>query len=718
MTTTQPLVSGSWYRVAPLKPNLVTGLKIVRHEVRDQVWHILVEPASGRQLRLNPAAYAFAGRCNGQATVESLWTLLLEHGGDDAPTQDEILRLLAQLFRAGMVQFDAAPYLSLLFSRRTQESGHRRRAFINPLMLRMKLFDPTRLLDKLAPLTAGLGRWSVFTLWLFAIGLAALAAAVNFPQLKADALRLLATPSSYAAVWVCYPIVKFLHEMGHAMAVRRFGGAVHDMGMSLVFLTPAPYVDASAANSFASARQRAIVSAAGIMVELALAAAAVLFWLVLSPGLLRDTSLVVVLICSVSTLLFNANPLLRLDGYHLLCDALQLPNLALRSQGWWNAQWRRLIGSQTALPGGTLASGELKWLVFYAPASLAYRIALLMALVFWLGHQSWLLGWLAGLMLLGWMTRAALASLLRSVDNSADPRAHRRAVVAVISIAAGAAAALFVLPVPSSVVARGVVWPPERAQLRPEAGGFVEATLVRDGSPVAEGDVVLTLGDPVLAAHRDKTGSEKAGLMAQQYRALLQDPARAADLVEDLTRNDAELQRADQQIADLQLRARTAGRAVWPREHDLPGSYARRGAMLGYVLSPGPAQVRAVLRDEDLLRVRGRVQAIELRLAETPWTVHAATLQNETPAATRQLPSAALGDRQGGPVNVDPADKDGLRTQVPVFVLDVLVPDLTADHIGGRAWVKLVLEKEPLGLQGLRVMRQLLVRQFSPTGQT
>jgi putative peptide zinc metalloprotease protein len=114
---------------------------------------------------------------------------------------------------------------------------------------------------------------------------------------------------------------------------------------------------------------------------------------------------------------------------------------------------------------------------------------------------------------------------------------------------------------------------------------------------------------------------------------------------------------------------------------------------------------------------RGRVQAIEVRLAEAPLTLHAATLRNETPAATRQLPSAALGDRQGGPVGIDPADKEGLRTQLPVFLLDVLVPTVTADHIGGRAWVKLVLQDEPLGLQGLRVLRQLLVRQFSPTGQ-
>jgi putative peptide zinc metalloprotease protein len=370
------------------------------------------------------------------------------------------------------------------------------------------------------------------------------------------------------------------------------------------------------------------------------------------------------------------------------------------------------------LPPGLLARGELKWLVAYAPASWLYRLGLLFALVFWLGHQSWLMGWIAALFLLAWVVKAVLGALLRSVEESARPGARRRATVAVTALALGSVLALFVLPVPSSVVARGVVWPPERAQLRAESGGFVEPQMVADGAPVMQGDVVLTLLDPVLAAQREKTDSEKAGLMAQQYQALLQDPTRAGEIAEDLNRNEAELQRVQQQLDDLQLRARTGGRAVWPRERDLPGSYAQRGTMLGYVLSPEPAQVRLVLRDEDLLRVRGRVQAIEVRLAEAPLTPHAASLRSETPAATRQLPSAALGDRQGGPVTVDPADKEGLRTQLPVFLLDVLVPTVTADHIGGRAWVKLVLQDEPLGLQGLRVLRQLLVRQFSPTGQT
>ena len=713
----QPLVSGSWYRAAPLRPNLVGGLKIVRQQVRDQVWQLLVEPGSGRQLRLNPAAYAFAGRCDGRTTVEEIWRALLEREGEQAPTQDEILRLLAQLSRAGLVQFDTAPNLSLLFARRDEDEERARKAFINPLFLRVRLFDPARLLDAMAPAVRTAVRWPLLWIWSVAVVLASMAAAMQFPELRAEAMRVLATPSSYAIAWLVYPLVKALHELGHALAVRHFGGSVHEVGMSLVFLTPAPYVDASAANAFSSSRQRAIVSAAGIMVELALAAAALLAWLLLSPGLMRDAALVAVLIGAVSTVLFNANPLLRLDGYHFLCDTLQLPNLAARSQAWWATHWRRLLGAAPSLPPGMLATGETKWLVVHAPAALVYRIGLMAALVFWVGRQSWLLGWMAALALVAWLLSGAVRGFLRSAAASADAVARRRTLAVAAVAATAALVVLFAVPAPATVVARGVVWPAERAQLRAESAGFVQAGQWPDGGAVAPGDVVVTLADPSLEAQRERTASERTALLAQQYNALLTDPSRAGSINSQLERNEAELQRTEQQIEDLSLRARTAGRAVWPRERDMPGSYARRGDMLGYVLSPEPAQVRVVLRDEDLLRVRGRVQAIEVRLAEAPWVPRAGTLRNETPAATRQLPSPALGDRSGGPIAIDPSDKDGLRTQQPVFLLDVQVPDVTAQRIGGRAWVKLVLPSEPIGLQAVRVLRQLLVRQFSPTGQ-
>jgi putative peptide zinc metalloprotease protein len=700
--------------VASLRASLVPGLRVVRQQVRGQPWHVLVDPGSGRQLRLNPAAYALVGRFDGRATVDELWQRQLAQKREDAPTQDEVLRLLAQLFRGGMLRFDAAPHLSLLFARREQDGRQRRRGMMNPLMLRMPLFDPARLLDALAPVGRALFRPAVFALWLAAVLVALLATGASWPELQADVRRVFATPSNYLVAWLAYPQVKLVHELGHGLAVRRYGGEVREMGVSLIFLTPAPYVDASAANAFASPLRRLVVSAAGIVVEIALACLALAAWLALSPGVLRDMMLVIVLICSVSTVLFNANPLVRFDGYHALCDALQLPNLALRSQAWWSRRWRTWLGAPQPAAAPLLAAGEAKWLAAYAPAAVVYRVVLMLALVFWIGQQSWVLGWLAALALLAWGGRSVWRWALAA---DADATTRRRSLRAAGTIVAALALLLFVVPAPQQVVARGIVWPSEQAQLRAGAAGFVERLEVPQGGAVESGQLLVVLQDPVLSALRERVASERSGLLAQQYAALLQQPARAAELAEDLLRNDAELARAEEQLGQLELRAQLPGDVVWARPQDLPGSFVKRGAMLGHVLTDGPAHVRVALLEDDFLRTRDRVRGVEVRLADTPWQEYPARLAEATPGATLELPAPALGERFGGPVPVDPADPNGVRTRVPVFLLDAEVPALQASAIGGRAWVKLVLPPQPLGLQWLAQGRRLFLKQFNPTGR-
>ncbi|TWO70632.1 peptidase M50 [Caenimonas sedimenti] len=702
-----PLVSASWHRVASLRPSLAPGLRIVRQEVRNQIWHLLLEPASGQQMRLNPAAYDLVGRFDGRATTGELWDEVLRLRRDEAPTQDETLALLAQLFRAGMVQFDAAPHLAMLFARRAETRQPRQRGFVNPMMLRMQLGDPSRWLQRLTPLAHALFSPLGALAWLALVLVALLGAATEWHALGADTARLLASPSAYVLALLCYPLVKSLHELGHGLAVRRFGGEVREVGVALMFLTPALYVDAGAANAFASPRQRALVSAAGILVELALAAIAFIVWVAASPGLVRDAALAVALIGSVSTLFFNGNPLLRLDGYFVLCDALQLPNLAARSQAWWARLLRRWVGL-SAGPAPMLAAGEAKWLALYAPASALYRISLLCALVFWVGRQAWLLGWMAGSVAAFYVARGAWRWLA-----AAGPRVQWAGA----GTAALALLLLVVVPAPQSVLVRGVVWPPAEAQLRAVSGGFVRAVLRPDGAQAQAGEAVLALDDPALASARERLAAEQTGLRARQYRALLSDPSIALQLQSDIDRNAAELARAEQQLAGLEVRPAVAGRVAWARPTDLPGTYAPRGQLLGYLLAPGPAQVRLALPEEDFSRVRGRVRDVELRIDDDPRTVHSARLAPGVPGATFELPSAALGDRHGGPIAVDPLDTKGLRTLAPVFFLDVTVDALEARRVGTRAWVKLHLPDEPLAVQLARRWSQLFVKHFAPTGQ-
>lgn len=703
---TEFLVSGSWFRVAELRPSLVPGLRLVRHDVRGQVWQVLQEPSGGRQVRLNAPAWDLVGRFDGRDTMGAIWARVLQLRGAAAPTQDEALALLAQLFRAGMVQFDAAPHLSLLFARRAQEGEQRRKGWVNPLFLRTRLADPTHVLDRLAPVGRLVFSPAAGLLWLVVVAWAFMAALLEAGALQAHASRLLQSPSGLALAWVCYPLVKSLHELGHALAVRRLGGEVRDVGLSLLLLTPAPYVDASAANAFPDRRHRALVAASGIAVELALASAALAVWLLVSDGLVRDAALAVAVICSISTLLLNGNPLVRLDGYHVACDLLDLPNLAARSQAWWARQWAALVGApQGAAP--LLAPGERKWLAAYAPLAWIYRLLLFVALVGWVGSHSWLAGWAVALFLLGWLLLGAWRWL-----GLTGTRGRRMGLAA----AAAAFVLLAIVPVPASVVTQGVVWPAPGAQLRAEVDGVVEAVLVPAGAMVAPGDAVLTLSDPALQAAHDRSLAEQGALRAQHHAALLSDPALSVRLAADLARNEAELARARERLALLTVRAGSAGRVVWARPADLPGSHAQRGVLLGHVAVDRPPQIRIALPQEDYGRVRGEVRSVQVRLAQAPGEVLPARLLPGVPGASQVLPSAALGDRQGGPIPVDPADRDGLRTRYPVFALDVALDATAGMPVGQRAWVRLDLPAEPVALQIGRRVRQLLLRQFDTGG--
>ena len=193
-------------------------------------------------------------------------------------------------------------------------------------------------------------------------------------------------------------------------------------------------------------------------------------------------------------------------------------------------------------------------------------------------------------------------------------------------------------------------------------------------------------------------------------------PTRPQNLALDLDHAHAELARSDERIAQLSVRAQVAGTLSMPRQADLLGAYARHGEVLGHVLAPGSLRVRAAVAEADAHLVRTRLDHAEVRLADAPQTVLAATLATDMPAATHQLPSAALADRGGGPLPTDPAEKDGLHSLQPVFLIDLSLPDRPLQRVGGRAWVRFEHGSAPLAAQAWRRAGQLFLKYFDPSG--
>ena len=266
---------------------MASTTRITRQVFRGEPWYVLTSQTSGRQFRVNHLGFELVGRLDGQRTVQDIWDVLIQKLGENAPSQHEVLGILSELIAAGMLHSEHTQDLAGIFDaskRRQQRAG----PSLNPLAFKVPLWDPSPLLELLSPLGRRLFIPGTLLVWLLATTLAFILAQMHWPELRTYASQHLTSHHNLLLMWLSYPLIKALHELGHALAIRSWGGTVHEFGITLFLLMPVPYVDASAASAFAEKRRRVMVSAMGIMVELFMAALALLLWLNISDGWLRE----------------------------------------------------------------------------------------------------------------------------------------------------------------------------------------------------------------------------------------------------------------------------------------------------------------------------------------------------------------------------------------------------------------------------------------------
>ena len=697
-----------WYRVAALRPRLRLRVRIQRRLARGCVWYVLVDDEQGRFHRVDAAGYQFIGRLDGSITVDEAWRSVHQRLGEAAPTQGEALRMLAQLSDAELLAAGAMGDLDAVLRRRRERKQSARAAIANPLSFKVPLFDPTRALDRVLPFTrwafgrAGLGLWGVL------MAGAAVLATRHGSELAAALSLHARSPAFLVQMWLVYPLVKLIHEACHAIAVRRWGGEVRQVGISLVMLNPLPYVDASAANGFPRRGRRIAVSAVGVMAELAMAAAALFVWSATTSPTLQAAALAVCASCGLSTLLFNANPLTRFDGYYMLCDALDLPNLQQRGRAMVAHFAQRLIGASDAAASPERSHRDTAIVTAYAVLAWAYQAAVLVSIAWWLQQPYPLLA--AGLMLLG-----AWLLLVRPLGKASgflltDSRLNGRRLRA-LGIGGGATAAvltgLFVVPMPSFTVQQGVVWAPPEAVVRADVAGELVRRLVEPDAAVQPGQPVALLDNLELRSEREAASARRQQLDLQYFNALLVDPLEARQVALEKDAVEARLARLDDQLDSLTVRAHAAGRLVIPKDSGQPGHFYRQGIDLGYVVSGHRAVlVKVALTDAQAAKVRHDTRAVTVRLDSAASEVLPAALDRDSASVTKTLPSAVLGSAAGGPVPTDPDDAGGRLALVPVAVMDVRVTGHRTDLIGAKAWVRFDHADEPLAHQWGRALQQ------------
>ncbi len=710
---TEPLLSQDWYRVAHMRPRLRSGVRVSRQQVRGETWYVLSDPVSGRHHRFNDIAYALIGSCDGQATLDEVWAARVTVDGDNAPSQAEAIRVFSQAFAANLFIGDVAPDAAAIIKAHSRTERKRRRAAVNPLAFRLPLWNPDPFL------TAHLHRVA----WLFSrgagvaialiLGLGAMLLALNVDALGAFARRELGTGQMLLIMWLVYPVMKLLHEFAHAFAVKVYGGEVHEMGITLLLLTPIPFVDASASVAFSDKKQRITVAAAGIVVEAVLASFALALWLAFETGVARDLAFAVVFIGALSTLAVNGNPLLRFDGYYVLCDAAELPNLAQRSAQYWQYLLKRRLLNLRHVRFGGRAQGERAWLLGYAPLSLLYRTLLLVLLAVLAAQWSAALG-LSLLALAAWPLLIKPAWLsLRWVVGSPELRDQRARAALALMLAVITAGALGVgVPLPQRTHAPGVVWLPDDALVRLATDGFVEQFLRSDGDAVDAGTAIAQLRNEPL--HVELARVEALIVRAQVERATRfeLDAQRTAAAEDELVRLGAERDRLHERLAGLTVRAAVAGRLVIDPRRVVAGQYVAQGELIAQVLPAGAPLVRALVRNVDIGLVRERPGEISVQLSHADGAPLHAVLDSAVPKASTSLPTPALGDAAGGSIALDSSDASGKTAREPHFQVDLKLPSGAPAHIGARALVTFAHGDASAAELIGRFVRQSFLRHF------
>lgn len=711
----EPLFSSNWYRVAQLRPRLAAHARIHRHVYRGQTWHVLADPSSERYHRFSPAAHAIIGLMDGHRTVDEIWRVALEQLGDDAVTQDEMIQLLGKLHTADVLLCNVTPDAEELFRRRRQ---FRRRNVMRRVFAlfawQIPLFDPERFLARTVHWSRPLFTVAGFAVWLLLVGLATVLAVTHWNELTENVLDRVLSGHNLLMLWLLFPLVKAVHEFGHAYAVKSFGGEVHEMGVMILVLTPVPYVDASSAWSFRSKWQRVTVGGAGMMVELALAAVAMVLWVMMEPGFTRALLYNVMLIAGISTVLFNINPLLRFDGYYMLSDWLEIPNLRSRANQYLAYLAERYLFKRAEAEPPHATPGERRWFVAFSVSAFCYRILVVIAIFVFLGDYSLILAFVfAAFTLTTWFLLPGGKIVNYLLNSPRLRRVRRRALTVSGALALALVLLIAAVPVPFRSVAEGVVWVPEEGMVRAGVDGFVVEVLAQPGQRVGPGDPLIRLREPMLATELQVLNARLRELDARYRQGMTLERVKLELIREEQRYVRQQLARVQERTDELVIRSRAEGVFVLPRAADLPGRFARQGDVLAHVLSQQTTTVRTVVPQQDIHLVRERTRSVQVRLAEEVAKVFPGAVTRVVPAASDELPTPALGSQGGGALAVDPSDPKGRKAVQRFFQLELTLPHEGTAFVGGHAFVRFDFGWEPLGTQWYRQVRQLFLARFN-----
>ncbi len=619
--------------ILSLRPDLIhksiwTGAK--------QVW-VIKDPLSRAYSYFDEQEYGLLCLADGQRSLTEIVLRCQQQVAPQSISPAAVSRFFSAAYAGGIVLVDGGGYRPIKHSVRS------RHWWQNPLAIRVPGINPDRFLDRVVPYLKPLATPASLGCVLLLMLTGFVVAVTHFAELAASletASATLISGRGLVAILVVVSATKILHELAHAAVCKLFGGDVVELGIMFLLGAPCLYCDVSDAWLFDTRWKRILVSAAGILAELTLASLASIVWLFAVDGPVRDLCVIVIVVCSITTVLFNGNPLLRYDGYFIFSDLIGIPNLAAQSSQQVRHWLRRLVwgvGPQSD------ARGRARLIGLYGIASGLYR-----AMLYWL--IAWMIYSIANQHNVGTIFAGVIAiafaklgwkwirQILTPPDRQGSSAARRPVVV--FSGLALFVALIALIPLPQTVNAPCSIEPAgAQAVFVTRPGTIIDS--LEPGSQVDAGTIIARIQNreierelASIRAECDRLSAELVSLRQARSSGRI-----SSARIESSERTHAaavrRLKLQEQNASELQLRAPCRGQLFAPRplqpsalaEHQaefwtgIPIERSNRGAWLspgtvvGLVGDRSAREAITLLRQQEIDRVQPN-QRVTLRLAD------------------------------------------------------------------------------------------------------
>jgi len=708
--------SESWYRIARLRAALRPTVKCRKQYYRGVPWYFLHDPYNKNFYRLNPAYYRFLSRLRFNRTIEEAWIEALEDDPENGPGQQDVLSLLIELHNENLIYFNESPDSNHLFVRGGEKkSRETKQQWMNILFLRIPLWNPDRWLTRLLPLWRLLFSKTGLLIGAVVLALGITTAIEHAAELTAQAGQVLA-PGNFLLLYVGVAVIKLFHEIGHGAICKRFGGTVNAVGLMLLLFVPLPYIDATSSWELRNKWQRILISAGGMLMEFVIGAVACMVWAYAPPGIVHSIAYNMMLTATVSTLLFNCNPLLKYDGYYILADLIEIPNLFQKSREQV-LRWceKHLFGRRDVeLPAQSWS--EAAWLFGYGFASMIYRVVLLVGILLFIADSYAALGMaLALCMGAVWVVKPLWHFAGYLLTSPQLQPVRRRAVGVSMALLTLPLLMLFAYPWPTQAIFPGVVESGVQSEVLAETAGQVAEVLVQPGSSVEQGQALIRLANPLLALDRRKVETQLEQIAVLEQGALLDGGGDRLPLAKRKEASEKLLDDIRTSERHLVIVAPQSGVWIYSAPREVQGQWVAKGCQFGEILNLERMRFSAVVSQEEASSLFAqKLEGLAVRLAGQGERTLAVSAHNLIPHAHEVLPNQALSWMAGGRVTTDSNGRDVLRAAEPFYLLNADLESAPQQRIlaGQTGQLRVELAPQSLAERGYRAVRQFLQKRY------